>query len=271
MLKDHTRDIDSDLGSGLKFKVGNDLTTTIANAAQAMSKRLTDISAHIKSESTRTEKVDDYYNTNDPKNDIHYDAYGRTKDKDDKDGVKALKDYLDRINKDIVDPLADAIGDLSFETKNLSEISDSDYYILRVSNATFAESTVTMINGITFNKPTSDDDESDGTIKTPVLTMLGGCKKALTNMLKQKQAMEMMNLANKQAKQLDVQASRLEGNGSGDYEAHKDAKLSMMGIVKANSIFARINTLNEKVVAKCCTLAAGLQSCVKANGTTTSK
>jgi hypothetical protein len=125
-----------------------------------------------------------------------------------------------------------------------------------------------MISGSKFTKPTSDDAEDENTIKKPVLAMLTGCKNALTRLLKQKQAMEMMNLANKQAKQIQVQESRLEGNGSGDYETHKDAKLSMMGIVKGNSVFARITTLNEKVIAKCCTLAAGLQSCVKANGTT---
>ena len=271
MKNDYTKPLDR----GIKFNATGDLTADIANVTKAMSQRLTDISAQIKSESTRTERAEHWGNkyTYDDKDKAYYDAYGSTKDKDDKNGVEALKKYLDRINKDVVDPLADAISDMSFETKNLNEIGDNDYVILDTQDRGTGgyNYTFTMISGSKFTKPTSDDDESENTIKQPVLAMLTGCKNALTRLLKQKQAMEMMNLANKQAKQLDVQTSRLEGNGSGDYEAHKDAKLSMMGIVKGNSVFARITTLNEKVIAKCCTLAAGLQSCVKANGTTTSK
>ena len=264
-LFNYSADYNKELGANnVKFKSGKTLTETIANAATAMSTRLKDISAHIMSESTRTtEKVD----ATNPKNYGPYSAYGSTKDKDDKDGVEALKKYIDRINKDVIDPLEDAISDLSFETRDLNEVTADDAIFVSLSQDKYTQGIhMPELNVVKFTKPSDDNNESADTIKKPVLNMLDGCKKVLIELLQQKQAMQMMELANKQSKQAAEQASRLAGNGSQDYEAHKDAKLSMMGIVKANSIFARINTLNEKVVAKCCTLAAGLQSCVKPNG-----
>ena len=250
--------------TGLNISGSNDLLSDISNITQAMSERLKNISSEIKSESTRTDSYLSAFNRN-----TSISAYGSTKDKDDEDGAEALKKYLDRINKDVVDPLADAISDISLESSDLEEIDGKDKFItisLRI-NKTSKLGILTVDLSTYFAKSYKNikDDTEDPQLRTNTIIMLESCKKVLKMILQQKQAMDMMNLANKQAKQLSEQESRHAGNGSLDYEAQKDARLSTMGIVKGNSIFARIATLNEKMVAKCCTLAAGLQGCVKPN------
>jgi hypothetical protein len=234
-----------------------------------MSQRLEDISAQIKAESTRTDSYHAYGLAMHPT----VNAYGSTKDKDDKDGVEALKKYIDRINKDVIDPLADAINDISLETTDLKDIDGTDkLFAFTVNISTVRHKQYGLVeveaNKIPYNTKVLNDDKHDNQLRGSVLSMLSSCKTVLKDLLKQKQAMDMMNLANKQSKQAAEQCSRLSGNGSLDYEAHKEARLATMGIVKANSIFARITTLNEKMVSKCCTLAASLQSCVKPNSTT---
>ena len=274
-VRNELKEIGHEIGSGFEA-AGADLTGDIAKATQKMSQALTNISNRIKSRSTANSADDNSTNytgsgeSRTKKSEgLNNDTYGRTKDKDDKDGVKALKDYLDRINKDIVDPLADAISDMNLESDSLKEVKSNRFCLLSVTLDP-GSGGVIAVTGSTDGTGIEGDDKAGrlATQNGAVCAMLGQCKVILKRLLQQKQAMEMMNLANKQAKQLDVQTSRLEGNGSGDYETHKDAKLSMMGIVKGNSVFARITTLNEKIIAKCCTLAASLQGCVKANGIT---
>ena len=253
------------LGRGTLQSNGNDLTEQIATISKSMSTRLEDISARIKSESTRTTGVTIRLGNT-------YTSYGSTKDKDDKDGVKALKEYVDKINKDVVDPLSDAVSDLNFETKDLNDIADDDLIFANVNfggvSGTANNMYICAFSNNKLTKPKNDDSKDDSTIKEPVMKMLEDCKKVLTELLKQKQAMDMMNLANAQAKKVAEQESRLAGNGSLGYEEQKDARLATMGIVKCNSILARITTLNEKIVAKCCTLAASLQGCVNPNSAT---
>ena len=246
---------------------GSSLAEQIATISKSMSTRLEDISARIKSESTRTTTDTVHYGKSGSQT-REYSAYGSTKDEDDKDGIDALKEYVDKINKDLVDPLADAVSDLSFETKDLNDITNDDGMYLNIGFGTGNSVYICELTSLALKKPTTDDSKDDSTIKTPVMTMLEGCKKVLGELLKQKHAMEMMNLANAQAKKVAEQESRLAGNGSLGYEEQKDARLATMGIVKCNSILARITTLNEKIVAKCCTLAASLQGCVKPDSAT---
>ena len=255
--------IEKKLNGSLPIRESDNLTDTMANAAQAMSQRLEDISNQIKYESTRTKD----YTYGNPKiiKPIHVNAYGSTKDRDDENGMQALKKYLDRINKDFVDPLADAVSDLTLESCELRDI-DADKYItitLDYKNARRSgEIGVLMFAHKTSYKSISDDSH-DAHIRTNTLKMLESCKGVLRFLLQQKQAMDMMNLANKQSKQLAEQTSRHSGDGSFGYEEQKEARLATVGIVKANSIFTRISNLNEKIIAKCCTLAASLQDCVK--------
>jgi len=245
------------VGNGVT-STGTTLSKQIADVTTAMKNALVATSAGIKRRAGAT-SADDNIKDNTGAFTNGQDYYGRAKDKDDKDNVQQIKEYLDRVNKDLVDPLADAVSDMSFESDNLSEINGKGHTTLTIAFAPTGVVTVTgdakVESGTTLNGTTG-----------VVCKMLEGCKKVLTELLKQKQAMDMMNLANKQVRQQTQQEARLSGNGSMDHDAIKDLKLEMMGIVKGNSVFARITTLNEKIVAKCCTLAASLQGCVKPNG-----
>ena len=261
------KEIGHGIGGNFTSISSTDLTGQIASATQNMSNALKSISTKIKSRSTATTAADNEQDKTQNSPRYSSDTYGRAKDKDDKDGVKALKEYLDRVNKDVIDPLSDAVSDMSLESDDLKSITSGKYCLVTLK----LDGTTSGVISVAVNADGTDINTDDKAKKLAgkqgaVANMLTSCGDALKYLLKQKHAMEMMNLANKQAKQLDVQTSRLAGNGSQDYEAHKEAKLSMMGIVKGNSVFARITTLNEKVVAKCCSLAASLQGCVKPNG-----
>ena len=239
---------------------GKNLLEQISNVTTSMKNALVSTSAGIKRRAGATDASGNIKKEGSDEYAYGSDYYGRAKDKDDKDNVQQIKEYLDRVNKDLVDPLADAVSDMSFESDDLGEIkANKGYTTVKIAYGDTGVVTVSGGDDITTSKQLIN---TSGV----VCTMLKACKDVLAKLLQQKHAMEMMNLANKQVRQQTQQQARLSGNGSMDHDAIKDLKLEMMGIVKGNSVFARITTLNEKIVAKCCTLAASLQGCVKPNG-----
>lgn len=184
-------------------------------------------------------------------------AYGRAKDSDDKNGHKQVKQYIDRLNKDAIDPLSEAIGDLGKESDDLSKIGGKGSVSVTITDINGKLNTVGKIN---------TGDEQDSGVKDAMIQMLTSCAKYLENILRQKQAMEVMDRANKMADQSAEQAARLATGESRGYDATKDAKESTLAAVKFNSVFAKVIGLEEKLVAKCCKVAASYTSCVSANG-----
>lgn len=184
-------------------------------------------------------------------------TYGRAKDSDDKDGSKQLKQYIDRIGKDVLKPLDEAIGDLGKESDDLSKIENKGTIAISVEPTTGVLTQVGKVN--------TNDDQDSG-VKASMVSMLGSCSGYLKAILKQKQAMEMMDHANKLANQTAEQAARLATGESRGYDATKDAKEETLAAVKFNSVFAKVIGLEEKLVAKCCKVAASYTSCVSANG-----
>lgn len=183
-------------------------------------------------------------------------TYGRAKDSDDKNGHKQLKQYIDRFSKDAIKPLDEAISDLGKESDDLSKIGTkgSIAVIITAGNSTLTKTGTVATTG------------TESGVKPAMITMLKSCAAYLQTILKQKQMMEIMNQANKMADQSAEQAARLATGESRGYDATKDAKEETLAAVKFNSVFAKIIGLEEKLVAKCCKVAASYTSCVSANG-----
>lgn len=183
-------------------------------------------------------------------------TYGRAKDSDDKNGHKQLKQYIDRFSKDAIKPLDEAISDLGKESDDLSKIGTKGSIAVTIAVGTSALTKTGTV-------------ETSGTasgVKPAMVDMLKSCAEYLKEILKQKQTFEIMDRANKMADQSAEQAARLATGESRGYDATKDAKEETLAAVKFNSVFAKIIGLEEKLVAKCCKVAASYTSCVSANG-----
>lgn len=186
-------------------------------------------------------------------------GFGRTKDSDDKDGHGQLKQYIDRFNKDAIEPYAEAISELGSESDDLDKIqSKGDINIV-------VNSTKIVATGPTLK--TTDD--ADTNVKEIMIAMLTSCSTELQNILKQRQALDSLKHANDQAQQLAEQTARLATGESRGYDATKDAKESTLAAVKMNSVFVKVLGLREKLIAKLCKVAASYQACVSANGAAT--
>lgn len=185
-------------------------------------------------------------------------TYGRAKDSDDKNGNKQVKQYIDRLNKDVLTPIAEAVSDLGKESDDLSKIGSKGHVAVAIASGT----------GTIVGKGTiATDDEKDSGVKEAMTIMMSSCADYLKNILRQKQSMEMMDRANKMADQTAEQAARLATGESRSYDATKDAKEETLAAIKFNSVFAKLIGIEEKLVAKCCKVAASYTSCVNANGT----
>ena len=184
-------------------------------------------------------------------------AYGRAKDSDDKNGHKQLKQYIDRINKDVLTPIAEAISELGKESDDLSKIGSKGSVAVTIDAK---DGKIAGAGNI------STSDEQDSGVKASMISLLTACSGYLQHILRQKQAMEMVDRANKMADQSAEQAARLATGESRGYDATKDAKESTLAAVKFNSVLAKLIGLEEKLVAKCCKVAASYTSCVSANG-----
>jgi hypothetical protein len=186
-------------------------------------------------------------------------GFGRTKDSDDKDGHGQLKQYIDRFNKDAIEPYAEAISELGSESDDLDKIQSKCDINIGVN------STKIVATGPTLK--TTDD--ADTNVKEIMIAMLETCATELQNILKQRQALDSLKRANDQAEQQAEQLARLATGESRGYDATKDAKESTLAAVKMNSVFVKVLGLREKLIAKLCKVAASYQACVSANGAAT--
>ena len=184
-------------------------------------------------------------------------TYGRAKDSDDKNGHKQLKQYIDRFTKDAIKPLDEAISDLGKESDDLSKIGSKGSMAAIIGKSGELAKTGTVATSGT-----------QSGVKPAMVAMLKSCAEYLRLILSQKQAFDTMDRANKMADQAAEQAARLDNGESRGYDATKDAKEETLAAIKFNSVFAKIIGLEEKLVAKCCKIAASYTSCVSANGTT---
>lgn len=182
-------------------------------------------------------------------------TYGRAKDSDDKNGHKQLKQYIDRFTKDAIKPLDEAISDLGKESDDLSKIGSKGSMAAIIGKSGELAKTGTVATSGT-----------QSGVKPAMVDMLKSCAEYLRLILSQKQAFDTMDRANKMADQAAEQAARLDNGESRGYDATKDAKEETLAAIKFNSVFAKIIGLEEKLVAKCCKIAASYTSCVSANG-----
>lgn len=183
-------------------------------------------------------------------------GYGKDKDSGDKDGHSQLKQYIDKLNKDAIEPYAEAISDLGKESDELDKIGSKGTISIKLVK------TEIKVGGITLAK----NDDNDTNIKEIMIAVLKSCAEELKVILKQRQALDTMKRANEQAQQQAEQAARLATGESLGYDATKDAKESTLAAVKMNSVFVKLLGLREKLIAKLCKVAASYTSCVSANG-----
>ena len=182
-------------------------------------------------------------------------GFGRTKDSDDKDGHGQLKQYIDRFNKDAIEPYAEAISELGSESDDLGKIQSKGDINITVNNTKIVATGPAL----------KTTDDADTNVKEIMINMLESCATELKNILKQRQALDSLKRANDQAQQVAEQTARLATGESRGYDATKDAKESTLAAVKMNSVFVKVLGLREKLIAKLCKVAASYQSCVSAN------
>ena len=182
-------------------------------------------------------------------------TYGRAKDSDDKDGNGQLKRYIDRLNKDVLEPLAENINEFGNESEELSKVSGKGTIGLILDNETI-KGTGTVASG---------DDDFSG-VKKAMEETLESCADILKQTLRMKQGMDAMKRANEQAQQQAEQMARHATGESRGYDATKDAKENTLAAVKMFSVYTKGVNLLEKLVAKTCKVAASYTSCVSANG-----
>ena len=183
-------------------------------------------------------------------------GYGKAKDSDDKDGHSQLKQYIDKLNKDAIEPYAEAISDLGKESDELDKIGSKGTISIKL------DKTEIKVGGITL----ANTDNADTNVKEIMIAALKSCAEELKVILKQRQSLDAMKRANEQAQQQAEQAARLATGESLGYDATKDAKESTLAAVKMNSVFVKLLGLREKLIAKLCKVAASYTSCVSANG-----
>ena len=181
--------------------------------------------------------------------------YGRAKDSDDKDGHGQLKQYIDRFNKDAIEPYAEAISELGKESDDLGKAESKGSVSIELVRSDIKLDVISL--------KTTDDDDTN--VKEIMVKMLSSCATELKEILKQRQGLDTLKRANEQAQQVAEQAARLATGESRGYDATKDAKESTLAAVKMNSVFVKVLGLREKLIAKLCKVAASYQSCVSAN------
>ena len=182
-------------------------------------------------------------------------TYGRAKDSDDKEGHGQLKRYIDRLNKDVLEPLADNINEFGKESEELSKISGKGSIGILIAHDSVAKTGTVATN-----------DDADSGVRQAMIATLQSCADLLKQTLKMKQGMDAMKRANEAAQQTAEQEARLATGESRGHDATKDAKESTLGAVKMFSVYTKVVNLLEKLVAKTCKVASSYTSCVSANG-----
>lgn len=230
----------SHIGVGLDIKINTtgltDQIEALVSLQTNMAQQFTEISSNVRDRAGKG-------------------SYGRTRDADDKNGHDQLKRYIDRLNKDAVEPFADAISEIGKESDELSKV-DSKGSIGAIS----ANGKLTATGTIARN------DDADSGVKDAMIATLKDAAAQLKGILATKQAMDNLERANKQAEQQAEQSARLATGESRGYDATKDAKESTLGAVKMFSVLTKLLNLQEKYVVKVCKVTSSYTSCVSANG-----
>lgn len=185
-------------------------------------------------------------------------AYGRTKDSDDKEGHDQLKQYIDRFNKDAIEPYAEAVSDLGSESDDLDKVDSKGIISITVKNTSIVKNSTNLLKV----------DDQNTNVKEIMIDMLKSCGDELKAILKQRQAIDTLKRANEQAKAIAEQKARLATGESQGYDTTKEAKEETLAAVKMNSVFIKVLGLREKLIAKLCKIASSCTSCVSANGAT---
>jgi hypothetical protein len=185
-------------------------------------------------------------------------TYGSDKDSGDKDGHGQLKKYIDRLNKDALEPLAENINEFGNESEELSKVDGKGSIGIILNH-----------DEITGTGKVATVEEQDSGVKKAMKETLDSCADILKQTLKMKQGMDAMKRANEQAQQSAEQMARHATGESRGYDATRDAKESTLGAVKMFSVYTKVVNLLEKLVAKTCKVAASYTSCVSANGVAT--
>lgn len=222
--------------------VGSDVLTAIGGLTTVIADRFKTLASNVKTRAGETG------------------AYGRTKDSDDKEGHDQLKQYIDRFNKDAIEPYAEAVSDLGSESDDLDKVDSKGIIGIIVKNTSIVKNSINL----------SKVDDQNTNVKEIMIDMLKSCADELKAILKQRQAIDTIKRANEQAKALAEQNARLATGESQGYDTTKEAKEDTLAAVKMNSVFIKVLGLREKLIAKLCKIASSCTSCVSANGATTS-
>ena len=180
-------------------------------------------------------------------------TYGRARDTDDKEGHSQLKQYIDRLNKDAVEPYADAISEIGKESDSLNKLKDKGGFAVIIKDD----------GSIEVPKHDTGADDTACGVRDAAIETLKSCKKLLKDILSQRQAMDMMKRANENAARQAEQDYRLAQGESLGHDASKDAKEKTLGAVKLFSVFVKVLNVQEKFVAKLCKVVASYTSCVQ--------
>lgn len=219
---------------------GTDVLSSVGGLAKVITDRFNRIASNVKTRANDTS------------------GYGRTKDSDDKEGHDQLKQYIDRFNRDAIEPYAESISDLGKESEDLGKVKSKGSINIALDKTTITTNNITLL----------EVDDQDTNVKEIMEAMLESCANELVVILKQRQGLDTIKRANEQAKAIAEQTARLVTGESQGYDATKDAKEGTLAAVKMNSVFVKVLGLREKLIAKLCKVAASYQSCVSANGVT---
>lgn len=178
-------------------------------------------------------------------------AAGGAEDPDNKYGN--LKQYLDNIDKEALEPLSSAIGGLGKESDSLAKVG---------SKGSIAVTIADKDNKLTGQGTIATGEEQDCGVKVAMVTMLQSCTNVLRYVLQQKQSMDLMKRALEMGKQTTAQAKDQASGSDSGRDAAKAAKEETLAAIKCNSVLAKVVGLEEKLVAKCCKVAASYTSCV---------
>ena len=160
---------------------------------------------------------------------------------------------IDGLNKEGLEPFAKAVGEIGSESEELGKLKGKGGFSVELNNGKLVVSEHEYSEGT---------DENECGVKASALKTLGLCKDTLSNILKMRQAMDMMKRANENAERAAAQEFQRANGESQGSDAVKDAKEKTLGAVKMCSVCVKILNVQEKFVAKLCKVIASYTSCV---------
>lgn len=179
-------------------------------------------------------------------------SYGSARDKDDTHGAEQLKKYADRVQKDLMNPVKDAIKDIAKDKETLETISGSNGLGVAMN-----------ANGVQLKAIGSTKGQVDA--KALALANLDVAADISHAALGMKQYIEKAKQGAAHARQSAEQCSRLNSGESLSHEENAEARRHTNTAMKGISILSSGMGLMEQLMRKIVKQTASLQGLVMPN------